>query len=41
MEHTGIQLPGFGFPLNYYQLHRDPDAFPNSLNSDDMDDRTV
>ena len=42
MEHTRIQLPGFGLPVNCYQQHGDPYAFPSSLNQSDMDnDRTV
>ena len=38
MEHTRIQLPGFGLLVKYYQLHGDPDVFPNSLNPNNMND---
>ena len=42
MGHPGTQLPVFGFPVNYYRLQGDRDAFPNSLSQNDFsDDRTV
>ena len=39
MEHTRIQLPGFGLPLNCYHIkHEDYDAFPSTLNQIDVDE---
>ena len=37
MEDTRIKLPGFGLPLNYYELDGD-DSFPSALNTSDLDE---
>ena len=42
MEHTTrTKLPGFGLPVNHYELH-EKSAFPSSLNTNDLnEERTV
>ena len=41
MEHTRIELPGFGLPVNHYELDEDC-GFPSCLNTTHLvEDRTA
>ena len=42
MAHSRIKLPGFGLPVNYYELDEDC-GFPSALTTNELDEeqRTV